>query len=563
MLRRFPREDILRVCTDAIYAKTLPEQVKDLLVEDHPKYGQWRNKRPGYEWRPEAATWKIERKGQHALAASEAPMLPSDLEAATARRMYLAGQGGAAKTTWAVETFRGRRLMVLVPEHDVGEKHRKDERLALKPEQVQTIDHYLCIPFGKPIEDWDPASLGHRLDGLAEVIIIDECCKVPTKKLKAILDYLDRRSCQVICAGDRGQVPPWGDKEGPHSMLEAWAGSNVRLFETDYRCLCEVCGNPWSICSCPDGPTSALHTIKGWMWCESDSVQLQFFRDHIPAEPLEQAIERTTPEDMWICSTNALGAQVQKRLLAHHKANYPRLPAKIRFDPDDSIAHRYRKQGRPVPIPGRRDTVKAYRGATVQVPLRVVEQGLPLEWKYAGWGTVHRVQGSTISPPSKLFIVDHSLSGWVSNAVYTAVSRVRLLDQIVRVLPPGDVQGPLTPTAQQATPSRTLIEARLKRYVVEDRQKGRPKYTGSHHKLTVDHVLDMIQEADKKCTLCGDELLLQGYTKCHGQTFSIDRLDDSQGHYRWNVQLTCLSCNRRHKRGEPADDFPDDGCQFW
>ena len=306
------------------------------------------------------------------------------------------------------------------------------------------------------------------------------------------------------------------------------------------------------------------------MWCKSDTTQLQVFRDHIPVETFKQALQRTTPEDVWICSTNALGGQVQTSLLRHHKANYPRVPAKIRFDPDDSIAHRYRKQGQPVAIPGSPEKVDAYKGTIVQVPLRIVEKGLPLEWKYVGWGTVHRVQGKTLAPPSKLFIVDHSLSGWVSNAVYSAVSRVRLLDQIVPVLPPGDVKGPLTPTAQQATPSSALIEARLKRYVIEDRQKGCPKYTGAHHKLTVDHVLGMIQKADKKCTPCGVDLLLQGYTKCHGQAFSIDRLDDNQGHYKWNVRLTCLSCNRRHKRVEPADDFPDiaadfpdDGCQDW
>ena len=122
------------------------------------------------------------------------------------------------------------------------------------------------------------------------------------------------------------------------------------------------------------------------------------------------------------------------------------------------------------------------------------------------------------------------------------------MDQIVRVLPPGDAQGPVTPTYVQATPSRTLIEARLKRYVVEDRQKGRPKYTGAYHKLTVDGVLSMISAAHKKCVVCDTDLLFQGYTKCHGQTWSIDRLDDSQGHYRWNIRLTCLSCNRRHKR---------------
>ena len=329
----------------------------------------------------------------------------------------------------------------------------------------------------KPIADWGPASLGHRLDSLAEVIIFDECCKVPAKTLKAILDYLVRRTCQVVVCRDRGQIPPWGDKEGPHAMLEKWAGPNVRQFDTDYRSLCEVCGEPWSVCAdnqtCPEGPTSALHKIKEWMWCKSDSTELRVFRDHTPAEPFEQAIQRTTPEDLWICYTNDLGGQVQTTLIRHHKANHPKLPAKIRFDPDDSIAHRYRKQGQPVAIPGSCEKVNAYKGTIVQVPQQIVERGLPLEWKYAGWGTVHRVQGKTLAPPSKLFLIDHSLSGWVSNAVYTAVSRVRLMDQIMRVLPPGDVKGPLTPTAQQATPSSTLIEVRLKRYVMIDR-RGTP-----------------------------------------------------------------------------------------
>ena len=557
MLRRFPPEDVLRVCTDALYVKTLPKPVKDMLVEDYPRYGHWRHKMSGYVWRPEAADWNIERDTEllQGLVEVEAPPLPADISAATSRRMYLAGQGGSGKTEWAVKTFAGRRLVVLTPENDLADDHRKNSRLGLKPVQAQTIHHYLCIDCTKPIGDWDPTALGHRLDNLAEVIIIDECCKVPTKTLTTILDYLGRRSCQVICAGDRGQIPPWGDKEGPHAMLEEWAGHNVRQFNTDYRSLCEVCVKPWSCCACRSGrPTSALYEVKKQMWCKSDSNQLRVFRDHIPAEPFEQAIQRTTPDDIWICSTNDLGGQVQTRLLAHHRANHPRLPAWIRFDPDASIAHRYRKQGQPIAVPGSHKTVPAYKGVRVQVPLELVEKGLPLEWKYAGWGTVHRVQGKTIQHPAKLFVVDHSLSGWISNAVYTAVSRVRLMDQIVRVLPPGDVKGPLTPTVLQVTPSPKLIEARLKRYVVEDRQKGRPQYTGCHHKLTVEHVLGMIDVAKKKCVVCGTALLLQAYTKCHGQVFSIDRLDDSQGHYKWNVRLTCLSCNRRHKRAdEPSD----------
>ena len=81
---------------------------------------------------------------------------------------------------------------------------------------------------------------------------------------------------------------------------------------------------------------------------------------------------------------------------------------------------------------------------------------------------------------------------------------------------------PVVPTALQTIPSRALIEARLKRYVIEDRQKGCPKYTGVYHKLIVEYVLRMIEEADKKCVACGPALLLQGYSKCRGQVFSID-----------------------------------------
>ena len=303
------------------------------------------------------------------------------------------------------------------------------------------------------------------------------------------------------------------------------------------------------------------------MWCTSDGVQRAVFQARFRGIEFENAIQTTTPDDLWICSTNDLGAQVQNRLLAHHTANHPNLPAKIRFDPDKDISHRYKRQGRPIAIPGSLEMVAAYKGTTVQVPLSQIEKGLPPEWKYAGWGTVHRVQGSTIGPPKRLFIVDHRLSGWISNAVYTAVSRVRLMNQIVRVLPLCDAPGPIAPTLIQATPNRKLIEARLKRYIIDDRQKGRPKYTGIYHKPTVEGVLGMINSANKKCTVCKTDLLFQGHTAHHGQTWSIDRLDDSHGHYNWNIRLTCLSCNRRHKRVEEdiedPSDWPDDGCQFW
>ena len=208
-----------------------------------------------------------------------------DLWVAAARRMYFAGQGGSGKTEWVVKATAGHRIVVLSPENDLAGSHQKTPQIGLEPWQAQTIHRYLCIDPTKWMEDWDPTALGHRLDNLAEAIVIDECCKVSTKTLKVIFDYLARRTCQVICCGESGQIPPWGNKEGPHQMLKEWA----------------------------------------------------------------------------------------------------------RLD---------------------------------------VEKGLLLEWRYAGWGTEHRVQGKIVRHPGRLYVVDHSLSGWVSNAVYTAIMSIRLMGQV-------------------------------------------------------------------------------------------------------------------------------------
>ena len=54
--------------------------------------------------------------------------------------------------------------------------------------------------------------------------------------------------------------------------------------------------------------------------------------------------------------------------------------------------------------------------------------------------------------PRCLYIVDHQLEGWLSNAVYTAVSRVRTYAQLRRVTPPSDTDGYTTPQGIQSEP---------------------------------------------------------------------------------------------------------------
>ena len=117
MLRRFSCDNVLRVCTDAIYAKSIPDEVVSCLVEQNPRYGEWRHKRPGYEWRPEAV-WETSLTGSLPQESSKAPNLPLDLKAAASAKMYL-----AAWTRWLRENRVGSEN---VPrEKDCGADSRK------------------------------------------------------------------------------------------------------------------------------------------------------------------------------------------------------------------------------------------------------------------------------------------------------------------------------------------------------------------------------------------------------------------------------------------------------
>ena len=66
--------------------------------------------------------------------------------------------------------------------------------------------------------------------------------------------------------------------------------------------------------------------------------------------------------------------------------------------------------------------------------------------------------------------------------------------------------------------------------------------------ITPEEIISMAYQQKKVCKVCCVPLLFQGYPKRHPQSFSIDRIDDSEGHYLRNVRLTCLRCNERHRR---------------
>ena len=173
-----------------------------------------------------------------------------------------------------------------------------------------------------------------RLNNLQEVITIDECCKIQTKVLRVILGYLATGRCQVVCSADYGRIPPWDDKEGPHTLLEEWAGAhNTLYFDTDYRCISKQRGHALSVCSntkqCQT--TSRLHEIKARTWRQSDSRQLAMFREEWTGVKFDKAIGMTSPDDTWVCQqyggpSTAAAAKAPQRELPRRPRCHPLRP---------------------------------------------------------------------------------------------------------------------------------------------------------------------------------------------------------------------------------------------
>ncbi|RHZ88627.1 hypothetical protein Glove_21g16 [Diversispora epigaea] len=226
-LKRFLIENVLRVCTDAIYTTAIPETVLDenklridfdesiytnaknnieleevhkkynaeinkikkqyesVIVLDTPeiKYGQWRKKKPGYIYCKEASSWTINHKGSLEFPSSEAPPLSTDSKLITLRKPYLVGQGGSGKTTRAIRAFPNRKIVVLTPTNLLAEYYRK-QNPGLTAMTYHKYFHLEAIA----IDEWDLAYLKKKT--LAEIPIFDEACIIPRKVLQRLLSYV-------------------------------------------------------------------------------------------------------------------------------------------------------------------------------------------------------------------------------------------------------------------------------------------------------------------------------------------------------------------------------------
>ncbi len=148
---------------------------------------------------------------------------------ATTRRLLITGQGGCGKTYVLAKAMAGGDFAIVTPSNELAIDHSNNLKC-----RTSTYHKLLALPVAKPIADWDPSALGHKLDRLPRTIIWDEAGMVPTEIFRRVLPYLESRGIQVIALLGEGQLNPFADKEGPAAYLREWATREVE-FDVDVR----------------------------------------------------------------------------------------------------------------------------------------------------------------------------------------------------------------------------------------------------------------------------------------------------------------------------------------
>ena len=74
--------------------------------------------------------------------------------------------------------------------------------------------------------------------------------------------------------------------------------------------------------------------------------------------------------------------------------------------------------------------------------------------------------------------------------------------------------------------------------------KRQDQVKGLGFNLKVADIQKLKQQQNNNCAACGIGMLWT-YASKDTQQFSVDRLDNTRGHIRVNIRLTCLECNRK------------------
>ncbi|MEW8689138.1 MAG: hypothetical protein AB2556_25230, partial [Candidatus Thiodiazotropha sp.] len=291
----------------------------------------------------------------------------------------------------------------------------------------------------------------------------------------------------------------------------------------------------------------ALKALKREIRLQPDRVQCRAMRQALPAcLGWDRFMEAWKPADWTLSSRQKVRDRAQMRLFERHEKHFSDLPIPLLYRPKDT-----RRQNIMITIPGplvldgRPDQQELVPNDVVEVSMQTAREVVDVLWGQ-DWAlgyaiTVHSSQGLTIADPKKSGLSMTSCSGpishiWLCQGWSTCTSFETV------VCPPEEGSEGVTNTLTEQQ-LRNAITKKLVAHKQQDQAKG------LRFNLKVDQILELKEAQDNHCAACNIELLW-AYQPKDTQQFSIDRLDNSMGHIRDNIRLTCLECNQ--KRGAAA-----------
>jgi hypothetical protein len=308
--------------------------------------------------------------------------------------------------------------------------------------------------------------------------------------------------------GDQGQPPPFTGLS-PHGWLKDFVDYYEEVHE-DHRAL-----------------DKSLREFKKLIRLQPDRIQCEVARKIIKETSMDDFKQSWKPTDLIVASRKVVRDNLQQQLFRLHKERFPTLQVPLCYRPKDT-----RLQNIEVDIPGTSTKQTLVLNDIVDVDIDAVDDALKISgcWTLGYAMTIHSSQGLTVENTT-LWIVDDRIE-W-SNLIYLAVSRVRKMNQLRRIVLDNE-----TNNAVGNAVCDDLIATRLAGYQRSDKKNKRD------FDIDVEFIKTLRLKQDNHCASCNCVMSWTKSIEPHRQ-FTVDRKDSSRGHTRDNVVLTCLECNRR------------------
>jgi hypothetical protein len=140
--------------------------------------------------------------------------------------------------------------------------------------------------------------------------------------------------------------------------------------------------------------------------------------------------------------------------------------------------------------------------------------------------TTHKAQGETITE-------DFTIWDWDrmdERLKYTAMSRAKKPEQI----------NFMDRTEVDACVPKSTVAKKIASHKSADVKKGLVT------DIDAEHISELMDKQNRMCYHCHEDLKVECYDANDAKQFSIDRVDDTIGHVKGNVVLSCWACNRKH-----------------